>query len=874
MAVTYGFFNSVNGDRKYNADQMSEYFRGIVSQGVFQHLDSGMAVSAGTGLSVSVAAGRAIIQNRWVQNSAALNLTISDASETYGRKDAVVIRLNKSSRAISIAVKTGTPAASPVAPSMTRDETTYEMALAYVNVAAGASSVTVTDKRSDSSVCGWASVAQATSGEVDQMLNDMKTGFDGVPYDSPGAAVRGSDSSIQKEFGNSKVAIMADFVQGYTYEITSAGSTASLTPVSTSSAMCCAVIEYDDNYDVYISAVGGPGNARTYGFLDADLTVIDRSGASVTVDNQKLTVPANTKYILVNSYYNQNVKPFAALYMTYDKIISIEKNGCEIIPIYGNGSWNARGVTTGAANRIRTNYIKISVGDIIEIKNGSLQHACAIWSGSVVSSSTIVRNDSSWNTSDEKFTSAYNGFLVVAFRKSTDANITPSDYDGSIKNYKWLNGKNYISISEIRQTVDELTNYKHSIKVVRGNWSSTGRSSSYQTYFICIDRRLYITKGSTITIPSGMRLFLHKFSADNDRCFVSDYNTTASNYTFTDTAWYGITLRYNDYGNISPSDMPVSNFNLYFDADHIPVKNMTVNFIGGSSAEYGLGGDNTLFTLPNERKMAIDFGGAIAYPVLKAYYYKYGGLKLDYIVISHYHEDHIGGLVKALDDGIIDINGATMFLPDQSAFEYAREHDLIGEGSLTAYDALQAHLENLTVTKIYPSTELETHYIGENVRLEFFNADQSYLNGETDDYNNYSLGCYVIMGNTKICMTGDMSLLAEQHTQPNMYRATILKAMHHGYDGQEAWLDPYFMSSVYPHILISEDGRNHDDLIMTPGAAQQSWCERYNVPNYRTSLLGVISVTVTDEGYRIDQPVTAFIRNGKNWTFDDNQPDE
>ena len=196
MAVTYGFFNSVNGDRKYNADQMSEYFRGIVSQGVFQHLDSGMAVSAGTGLSVSVAAGRAIIQNRWVQNSAALNLTISDASETYGRKDAVVIRLDKSSRAISIAVKTGTPAASPVAPSMTRGETTYEMALAYVNVAAGASSVTVTDKRSDSSVCGWASVAQATSGEVDQQLNDMKTGFDGVTYDSPAAMVRANDGRL------------------------------------------------------------------------------------------------------------------------------------------------------------------------------------------------------------------------------------------------------------------------------------------------------------------------------------------------------------------------------------------------------------------------------------------------------------------------------------------------------------------------------------------------------------------------------------------------------------------------------------------------------------------------------------------------------
>ena len=199
MAVTYGFFNSVNGDRKYNADQMSEYFRGIVSPGVFQHLDSGLAVSAGTGLAVSVAAGRAIIQDRWIQNSAALNLTISAASESYGRKDAVVIRLDKSSRAISITVKTGTPAASPAAPEMTRSGGVYEMALAYVNVAAGATSVTVTDKRSDSAVCGWAAVAQATSGEVDQMLNDMKTGFDGDVYSSPAEMVQGEDQKLKDE---------------------------------------------------------------------------------------------------------------------------------------------------------------------------------------------------------------------------------------------------------------------------------------------------------------------------------------------------------------------------------------------------------------------------------------------------------------------------------------------------------------------------------------------------------------------------------------------------------------------------------------------------------------------------------------------------
>lgn len=212
MAVTYGFFDSRNGDRKYNADQMSEYFRGIVSGGVFQHLDGGLQVTAGTGLSVNVAAGRAIVQNRWIQNSASLPLSISAASETYGRKDAVVLRLDSSARTVSITVKTGTPAASPAAPSMTRSGGVYEMALAYVNVAAGATSVTVTDKRSDSAVCGWAAVAQAASGEVDQMLNDMKTGFDGETYDSPAAMVRGSDETIMANINAFKNSIAATSV--------------------------------------------------------------------------------------------------------------------------------------------------------------------------------------------------------------------------------------------------------------------------------------------------------------------------------------------------------------------------------------------------------------------------------------------------------------------------------------------------------------------------------------------------------------------------------------------------------------------------------------------------------------------------------------
>ena len=195
MAVTYGYFNSVNGDRKYNADQMSEYFEGIINEGVCQHIGGGLAVTAGTGMAVSVASGKAFIGQKWIVNDSALTLSITAAAD-QARIDAVVLRRNNTTRSCEIVVKNGTPSASPSAPSMTRTDSTYEMALAYVNVAAGATSVTVTDKRADTTVCGWATVAQSTSGEVDQMLNDMKTGFDGVTYPSPAAMVQGEDAKI------------------------------------------------------------------------------------------------------------------------------------------------------------------------------------------------------------------------------------------------------------------------------------------------------------------------------------------------------------------------------------------------------------------------------------------------------------------------------------------------------------------------------------------------------------------------------------------------------------------------------------------------------------------------------------------------------
>ena len=157
MAISYGFFNSINQDRTYNADQMSEYFDGLVSNGVYESVGSAMQVTAGEGLAVNVQSGRAIIDCKWIKNDAAQAITLTAAHVLLPRYTAIVIRLDRSSRSISIVAKDGTPASDPEKPSMTDDGQITELCLAYVYVGPNASTITqanITDMRS-SNLCGW-----------------------------------------------------------------------------------------------------------------------------------------------------------------------------------------------------------------------------------------------------------------------------------------------------------------------------------------------------------------------------------------------------------------------------------------------------------------------------------------------------------------------------------------------------------------------------------------------------------------------------------------------------------------------------------------------------------------------------------------------
>ena len=154
---TSGFFNSSGGDRVYNAADFASYFGKLVSNGIFYATANNLQVTAASGMSVSVQAGAAWINGYSYENTSPLTLTLATADGVNPRIDRVVVRWSAINRSIILAVITGSAAATPAVPALTRNNDVWELGLADIAVAKGAVSIAagnITDTRLNTSLCG------------------------------------------------------------------------------------------------------------------------------------------------------------------------------------------------------------------------------------------------------------------------------------------------------------------------------------------------------------------------------------------------------------------------------------------------------------------------------------------------------------------------------------------------------------------------------------------------------------------------------------------------------------------------------------------------------------------------------------------------
>jgi hypothetical protein len=168
MAWTSGFFNSVGGDRVYNADQMSELFTGLITNGVYESVKNKLAVEPNSGMTIQINTGRGWFNGRWVDNNSAYLYTLEGSDVLLNRYCAVCVRvdLSETSRKAEPYFKYSEFATTPVKPEMERTGSIYEYCLAYIYIKANATTISaadIEDTRGNTELCGW------VTGLIDQV---------------------------------------------------------------------------------------------------------------------------------------------------------------------------------------------------------------------------------------------------------------------------------------------------------------------------------------------------------------------------------------------------------------------------------------------------------------------------------------------------------------------------------------------------------------------------------------------------------------------------------------------------------------------------------------------------------------------------------
>lgn len=156
MSITCGFFNAVDHDRRYNAEQMSSIFDGIINDGVFMNIGKAFAVKGisdeapeetEANMNVYVHPGRCWFDHTWTMNDAIEPIEVEQSELVLDRIDTLVLEVNHEDavRENIIKIVKGTPGTEPVAAELVNTEYVHQHPFAYIYVKAGVTQINTAD---------------------------------------------------------------------------------------------------------------------------------------------------------------------------------------------------------------------------------------------------------------------------------------------------------------------------------------------------------------------------------------------------------------------------------------------------------------------------------------------------------------------------------------------------------------------------------------------------------------------------------------------------------------------------------------------------------------------------------------------------------